>query len=416
MIKKMNPFSPVGFFYQLKDNVNAFNESLNEENRRHLNEGVRRIALGSFVMLSAFFISRHSFDVFVNDHQRTIGMILVASGGYHLVSKLVNRIGFFKNSKNEEYLRIREVAKPSLMLLSGLMVPKMATALDVFPGWVIRMPFLGYGYFQLLLGCFFSFSSFVSEESKDLVFDKSLRIRDVLQAFGERKKSNYNANAESVVAEIFGNQILSLSEEDPREKLLFLVAKDDHNAALSPHAGKFKRIFQDFNEHYDVKYKVISKDKNITEEIERASKIGKVAGVYLSAHSSPDEMFLSEREGGFRLLNRFSKLDVSQFSKMELDAPIILGGCCSGYKKRGGLAAYLAEISQRRVIAHPFRIRCAEVCFKERSFQVSFGSYERKVFGINNLDLTREFLPDGTYRLVNDTRLSRLFDKLVSWI
>lgn len=194
-------------------------------------------------------------------------------------------------------------------------------------------------------------------------------------------------------------EYLRLRKDDPRHKFLFFSAEYDDaytvdNDGYTDPARKFK-LMKALNEKFDVKFIKIDKYEKICEEIEKASKMGKLAHVLIDAHGSSNEICLSINQGAagwIRPHSQFTKC----FEGLDLAGRVILLGANSGAPQNGdernNIAQKIANGARRSVIA-PIEYSSERVeLVKSDDFEVFDRS--TKYLGIKNA-FKSVFFPKG---------------------
>jgi len=104
--------------------------------------------------------------------------------------------------------------------------------------------------------------------------------RDLLNSFSPSFYEKYFGDAQHFNNFEGSPEYLRFRKDDPREKFLFLTAHGDEDIeCVNPKL--IASTLQDINKQYDLKYKVIKSYEEMCEEVDQASKIGKLSNLVL---------------------------------------------------------------------------------------------------------------------------------------
>jgi hypothetical protein len=168
---------------------------------------------------------------------------------------------------------------------------------------------------------------------------------------------------EESVKRILGEESLKLDPDDPRPKLLYLVAKNDFKGAFEVDdmlgIGE-KANLETLSKTHDILYKVITSADEVCAEIAKGSEIGELKSLIINAHGGPDTMdFSNDSElqslnGKLYATNRLDAIPTTIttycFTGLSPDAEISLKSCSTG-STTDGIAAAIARLSNRTVWA-----------------------------------------------------------------
>ena len=149
-------------------------------------------------------------------------------------------------------------------------------------------------------------------------------------------------------------EFVRFCDDDPKKKLLFISAEADHNGALNPYYKE--EILGTLADHYDIKFKVISKYDEVCQEITEASKTGNLEYVILNIHGNRRGMVLAdpdtEPDNWIHMYrNHLSKC----FSWFNPKGKIILISCSTGAPSTLGsednIAGLISKLAKKSVIA-----------------------------------------------------------------
>jgi hypothetical protein len=148
-------------------------------------------------------------------------------------------------------------------------------------------------------------------------------------------------------------EYLRFRKDDSREKFLYLSMEEDFNGASDPkHMPKF---LSDINKKYDLKYKVIKSYDEICQEVEQASKIGKLGNVLIQGHGSRAGIHIS---GPSHIWDNYIHEDrefLNCFRGLDPSGKITILSSDTGVSKNGSskesLAQKIATAAKRAVIS-----------------------------------------------------------------
>ncbi len=183
--------------------------------------------------------------------------------------------------------------------------------------------------------------------------------------FGRLQSQGHVENIREVCLNIKGpivdsvrGQHLAFCEDDPREKLLCLVASWDGNGALQPHW--ISGVMGAFADKFDLKYATVNSMDEICAEVNTAAEFGELANLVIVAHGSPLEGIVigttavPTGNGGKDRVERITnESDFRCLSKVKKDGTIVLSGGSVGQNGLSvdNLAQHVADVSQRTVLA-----------------------------------------------------------------
>jgi hypothetical protein len=201
------------------------------------------------------------------------------------------------------------------------------------------------------------------------------------------------------VAKFLGPKALKVNQEDPRPKLLYFCAEDDHNGGFTiTSAVQFN--LKKLNKHYDIQFKVIKSAEDITNSIHQASEKGKIKGIWINAHGFSKGLYISKVTTSqmkvleYKRIDKNTKWDLSAFEKLPPDARIVISACNAG-EGDDSIAAHLAKVSKCVVIASKGKTASSDIRIEKAiPLEVSL-SYPSELF---TRAATREFFPDGSAR------------------
>lgn len=191
---------------------------------------------------------------------------------------------------------------------------------------------------------------------KDLE-DSCIASQDLLDQVHPREERLQELLSPTFYEKWFGTpekpqEYVAFDKDSLKEKFLFLSAAEDHNSALDP--KHILELLKEINKKYDLKYKVVSSDKDVCWHVDKASKIGKLTNLVIHAHSDSQGMCLSNCEstnGWLHTLKNYTKC----FENLDLLGRITLFGSKAGISsndnKNDNIAQKITMDAQREVIA-----------------------------------------------------------------
>lgn len=142
--------------------------------------------------------------------------------------------------------------------------------------------------------------------------------------------------------------------DDPKKKVLFLTAHADHNGGLNP--AFIAEVLGALADHYDIKFKVVSKYDQVCEEIKAAAETGNLENVIIHSHGTATGMQLSDNNIDIENWIAINSQNISKcFSGINPEGRIVLMSCRVGQPQqanaRDNIAKKIADLSRRTVIA-----------------------------------------------------------------
>ena len=150
-------------------------------------------------------------------------------------------------------------------------------------------------------------------------------------------------------------EFLRLCKDDPREKILFLVASHDENGGLNPY--NYMQLNGALASYYDFKYKVVANVEEICQEIKDAAAMGNLKHVILNAHGKPVGICLS---GDCRYMHQWMHKDQQKdwkkcFEGINPTGKMVMLGCKTGNSEEDAaketIAGLIAEVAKRTIVA-----------------------------------------------------------------
>ena len=145
---------------------------------------------------------------------------------------------------------------------------------------------------------------------------------------------------------------LRFCKDDPKDKFLHLVAKEDLAGALNPY--NYPEFLGYLADKFDLKYAIVGSPKEVCFQLSEAIKTGKVAAVLIHAYGNPNDGLLLSNNGKDGRISKAT--DISDcLSMLPKSTRIILAGGESGAPRQNdplnNLAQEIATLVKRTVIA-----------------------------------------------------------------
>jgi len=143
-------------------------------------------------------------------------------------------------------------------------------------------------------------------------------------------------------------------KDDPKKKLLFICAEADPKDALNPYRNE--EFLGTLADHYDIKYKAVSKYDEVCQEITEASKTGNLEYVILNMHGNREGMLLTDPwENIDNWIHMYRNHLSKCFSWFNPKGKIILISCEVGkqgvFGSKDNIAGLMSDMATKPVIA-----------------------------------------------------------------
>lgn len=136
-----------------------------------------------------------------------------------------------------------------------------------------------------------------------------------------------------------------------KPKALILAGEDDPNEAFAP-TKAYVKFISDIQEHYDVRYRIVSSPEEFCLEIEKAAKEGNIELLVVGGHGSPQTIRLG-RDSRLLIDRKLPNEDVLKM--LAPNAIIFLEACATGNGKEDAMnmANYFADRAPGRIVIAP---------------------------------------------------------------